>query len=52
MDVAIETIDLVKRYPTTARRGREALFFGRGGRVESFGGMLKVLRGIKFIEVI
>ena len=54
MDVAIETIDLVKRYPTSARRGREALFFGRGGRVESFGGMLKVLRGIKgpFIEAL
>jgi len=57
LDIAIETVDLVKRYPTTARRGREALFFGghgRGGRIESFGGMLKILKGIRgpFIEAL
>jgi ABC-2 type transport system ATP-binding protein len=56
MDIAIETVDLVKRYPTSARRGRDFFVGGhfRGGRVDSFSGMLKVLRGTKgpFIEAL
>jgi ABC-2 type transport system ATP-binding protein len=57
MDVAIETVDLVKRYPTTARRGRDIFLGGgpgRGGRVESFSGLLRILKGTKgpFIEAL
>lgn len=57
MEYAIETIDLVKRYPTSARRWRGAFFPGGsrgGGRVDSFSGMLSVLRGTKgpFIEAL
>lgn len=52
-EYAIETIDLVKRYPTSARKERG--FFGfHGGQVTSFGGILSVLRGTKgpFIEAL
>jgi len=56
MNYAIETINLVKRYPTSARRRGTAR--GRGGsgqgNVDSFGGILRVLRGRKgpFIEAL
>jgi ABC-2 type transport system ATP-binding protein len=44
MGYAIETIDLVKRYPTSARSERGP-FGGRGpGSITSFGGLLNVLR--------
>jgi ABC-2 type transport system ATP-binding protein len=57
MEYAIETIGLVKRYPTSVRRERGGLFFGGfhgGGRVDSFGGIIGVLRGMKgpFIEAL
>ncbi|MEM2969550.1 MAG: ABC transporter ATP-binding protein [Candidatus Bathyarchaeia archaeon] len=57
MEFAIETINLVKRYPTTARRGREGHFHlgpARIGRVESFTGLLKIIKGIRgpFIEAL
>ena len=53
---AIETIGLVKRYPTSARRESAPFhggFAGRG-RVVSFGGILSTLRGMKgpFIEAL
>jgi hypothetical protein len=49
MEYAIETIDLVKRHLTSARRERGGFRggFGGGGRVDSFGGMLSALRGMK-----
>lgn len=51
-EYAIETIDLVKKYPTSARRERGA--FGHGGQVTSFSGILGVLRGTKgpFVEAL
>ncbi len=57
MDYAIETIDLVKRYPTSSRSERAGLLHGGhhgGGRVVSFGGMLSALRGTKgpFMEAL
>jgi ABC-2 type transport system ATP-binding protein len=58
VDHAIETINLVKRYPTSARRERGAFFHGGvgfgGGRVNSLGGLLRVFRGVKgpFIEAL
>ena len=56
MNYAIETINLVKRYPTSARRGGTARGRGGSGRgsVDSFGGILRVLRGRKgpFIEAL
>jgi ABC-2 type transport system ATP-binding protein len=56
MDAAIKTINLVKRYPTSARQGREGRFsyFGHGGGVPSIGGFLNVLKGTKgpFIEAL
>ena len=57
MEYAIETIDLVKRYPTSARRDRGVFHFGggRGGSpVDSFSGILNILRGTKgpFIEAL
>jgi ABC-2 type transport system ATP-binding protein len=53
MEYAIETIDLIKRYPTSARGGRGVYLAGRG-RVDSFFGVLSVLRGMKgpFIEAL
>ena len=56
VDYAIETIDLVKRYPTTTRRvdreGRRAAH--RGGGIQSFSGILNAMKGTKgpFIEAI
>jgi ABC-2 type transport system ATP-binding protein len=53
VEYTIETIDLVKRYPTSARRDRA--FPGRfGTRVDSFNGILSVLKGTKgpFIEAL
>jgi len=63
VDYAIETIELVKRYPTSARRegggvvfqgGGRVLISGRGGGVQSFGGILSAIRGTKgpFIEAL
>jgi len=54
---AIETIGLVKRYPTSVSRERGIFFhggFGGRGRVVSFGGILSTLRGMKgpFIEAL
>ena len=54
MGYAIETINLVKRYPTSARSERGP-FGGRGGgNVTSFGGLLGVLRRTKgpFVEAL
>jgi len=56
-EYAIETIGLVKRYPTSASRERGAFFhggFAGHGRVVSFGGILSTLRGMKgpFIEAL
>ncbi len=55
MDAAIETVNLVKRYPTSARQGREGRFlYWHGGSVPSMGGFLNVLKGTKgpFIEAL
>lgn len=60
---AIETIELVKRYPTTARRemgervgGGRIIIRTSGGRggVQSFGGILSAIKGTKgpFIEAL
>ncbi len=53
---AIETIGLVKRYPTSARRERGTFFGGgrRGGSFGSFSEIIRVLRGTKgpFIEAL
>ncbi len=56
-EYAIETINLVKRYPTSASRERGIFFqggFGGRGRVLSFGGILGALKGMKgpFIEAL
>ena len=46
MNYAIETIDLVKRYPTNARRGvRPGPGAHAGRRVDSFGGLFSTLMG-------
>ena len=52
MPFAIETTGLFKRYPTSVRNVRGMVGGGRRisggiGRIDSFGGMLGVLRGIK-----
>ena len=57
MEYAIETIGLVKRYPTNAPLRRDIGVFmggfrggfagGRGGGPTSFGGIIRALRGIK-----
>jgi ABC-2 type transport system ATP-binding protein len=55
MTYAIETIDLVKRYPTRARRGTRPGPAARGGRrVDSFGGLLGTLIGrhSSFVEAL
>ena len=57
MDYVIKTIELVKRYPTSARKAREGghfHFHGRGGGIHSFGGILSVIKGTKgpFIEAL
>jgi len=55
MDAAIKTVDLVKRYPTSAKQGREGRFmYWHGGSVPSLGGFLSVLKGTKgpFIEAL
>lgn len=57
INYAIETIELVKRYPTSARKARVRgfrHFGGRGGSVQSFGGILSAIRGTKgpFIEAL
>ena len=56
-DYAIETVELVKRYPTTARKvrdreGRRAA--RRGGGIQSFRGILSAIKGVKgpFIEAL
>jgi len=51
-EYAIETVDLVKRYPTSARRGRGWGFYG--GQVTTFGGVLSIFRGIRgpFVEAL
>lgn len=51
---AIETVDLVKRYPTSAKRERGVFGFHGGGQVTSFGGILNALRGTKgpFVEAL
>jgi ABC-2 type transport system ATP-binding protein len=53
MEYVIETEDLVKRYPTSARRERGG-FHSSAGRVTSFGGMLSIFRGTRgpFIEAL
>jgi ABC-2 type transport system ATP-binding protein len=53
MEYAIETIGLVKRYPTSFRQDNMGHFHG-SGRVSSFGGFLDVLRGNSgsFIEAL
>jgi len=46
MEHVIETIGLVKRYPTNASKDRGQLLHGlRGGRTSSFGGILRLLKG-------
>jgi ABC-2 type transport system ATP-binding protein len=51
---AIETINLVKRYPTSARRERGHFHYGFGGQVTSFSGLLNIIRRRKgpFIEAL
>jgi len=50
MEYAIETIDLVKRYPTSTRKERPI----RGGQVTSFSGILSALRRMRgpFVEAL
>jgi len=61
VDYAIETIELVKKYPTSARRerggerGRFSYHFGgHGDHVHSFGGILGLIRGTRgpFVEAL
>jgi ABC-2 type transport system ATP-binding protein len=47
MEYPIETINLVKRYPTSARRERGGFGFRGGGQVTSFGGILDALKRTK-----
>lgn len=51
-EYAIETVDLVKRYPTSARMGRGWGF--HGGQVTSFGGIFNLFRGSNgpFVEAL
>jgi len=56
MEYAIETVGLVKRYPTSAppRRAMGGFGGGRGGGPSSFGGIIRILRGMKgpFVEAL
>jgi len=55
VNYAIETVDLVKRYPTSSRREMRGEFFHYGREhVHSFGGILSVIKGTKgpFIEAL
>jgi len=54
-DYAIETIDLVKRYPTSRRSETGGAFFHHGPRsVQSLGGILSAIKGTEgpFIEAL
>lgn len=53
-DYAIETIELVKRYPTSARKERGFYHFGHHGHLHSLTGILSVLKRPKgpFIEAL
>ncbi len=53
MDYAIETVDLVKRYPTSSK-SLDMGFWHAPGRVGSFGGFLDAIRGNRgpFIEAL
>ena len=54
VDYAIETIELVKRYPTSAKKLRGAPFHFHRGRVPSFTSILRLIKGEKgpFIEAL
>lgn len=54
MDYAIETIELVKKYPTSAKKLRGAPFHFHRDRVPSFTSILRLIRGERgsFIEAL
>ncbi len=54
MNYAIETINLIKKYPTAAKKTRGERFHRRKDRVYSFTRLIKAIRGIKgpFIEAL
>jgi len=54
MNYAIETINLVKRYPTATKKARGERFHRRSDRIYSFTSLINAIRGIKgpFIEAL
>ena len=54
VDYAIETVQLVKRYPTTAKKGLGRGWYWESDSIRSFTGLARLIRGTKgpFIEAL